>query len=152
MISPHLVSIFPKGALDNPDDILNLRIPRFDAEDIYAGYILQFPETHIPELSAKLYPPTPGQPTIRQYIAGVLLGSKVTLHLRDVTVRDILNAASIASGNVSFEDLNNFPCGWLYRIRTKDGQPIPQFVSISTLPFNWKDLRKQLASPGPDAR
>ena len=59
-ISGHMVSVYPRGAKENPEDILNLKVPKFDVDDVHAGSVLGLPVLAIPELRAKVFPATPG--------------------------------------------------------------------------------------------
>jgi len=140
VISEHTVSVYPKGAKEDPNDILNLRIPRFDVDDQDAGPILGFPDMFIPELQAKLFPPTPGQDQLFQYIGGVVPGPKVTLHLRDVTVREILNAVTVATENPKGDGRDDYPVSWRCRTGTMTGEVKPRCGAFHSLPPNAKEL------------
>ena len=140
VISAHTISIYPRGAKEDPNDILNLRIPKFDVDAQHAGTILGFPETFIPELQAKLAPSAPGQDQLFVYIGPVSPGPKVTLHLRDVTVREILNAVTVATENPKGNGRDDYPCSWIYRTRTHTGEVKPNWGTFFSLPPNWREL------------
>ena len=148
IVSQHTVSVFPRGAKDDPHNILNLRVPRFDVQDQHAGWILGFPSMFIPELDARLFPPTPGKQHkqhITMFIGPVPQGPKVTVHLRDVSIREILNAVSVATERPKGDGRDDAPYGWIYRSTTPAGEKKPYFGVIATLPPNWRDL----VFPGP---
>lgn len=140
VISEHTISIHPKGAKEDPNDILNLRIPKFDVDAQHAGTILGFPETFIPELRDRLYPSTPGQNQLFQYIGGVLPGPEVTLHLRDVTVREILNAVTVGTENPKGNGRDDYPVSWKCRSGTLTGEVKPRCGTFPSLPPNWREL------------
>jgi len=140
VVSEHTVSVYPRGAKEDPNDILNLRIPRFDVDGEDAGVVLVFPQQFIAELRAKLAPPTPGQDQIFVYSGPVSPGPKVTLHLRDMTVREILNAVTVATENPKGNGRDDYPCSWIYRTRTHTGEVKPNWGAFFSLPPNWREL------------
>jgi hypothetical protein len=140
VVSEHTVSVYPRGAKQDPSNILNLKIPRFDVDSEDAGPILAFPQQFIAELRAKLAPPTPGQDQIFVYSGPVSPGPKVTLHLRDVTVREILNAVTVATEIPKGNGRDDYPCSWIYRTRTHTGEVKPNWGAFFSLPPNWREL------------
>lgn len=140
VVSEHTVSVYPRGAKEDPNDILNFRIPKFDIDGVHAGTILGFPAMFIPELRAKLAPPTPGKPQIFIYAGPVPPGPKITLHLRNATVREILNAATVATENPEGDGRDDYPIGWIYRTSTRTGEKKPNWGVFLSLPPNWKEL------------
>src|SRR6516225_4924833 len=96
LVSKHMINIYPIGAETDSKDLLNMPVPRFDAISMDPTQILTSPTEYIPELEARLHPRTPAQPygygglTVRSNVP------PVTLHLKNTTVRGILNAASEA--------------------------------------------------------
>lgn len=114
ILSDHFVSIYPKAAITDPNDPLNLKIDRFDVSGEKAGLILTWPERFIPKLKARLTPPSERvghEKHIDLYVGPVAGGTDIALHLENVTVREILNAVS---GFTQREGLNGTPLGWLY--------------------------------------
>lgn len=100
VVSEHLVSVYPRAAMADRADPLNLRVRCFDVESERAGVILTWPERFIPELknrTAAALPESGKAHHIDIYVGPVAVGPLVTLHLRDVTVRQILNAVSAAT-------------------------------------------------------
>jgi hypothetical protein len=99
VLSEHMIDIYPKGAKDDARDPLNLRVQGFDFVDRRLGMLLGYPEAYILELRVRLVQRTVGRPYPVEY-PGIMMFSplepRTTLHLHDVTVRDILNAASEA--------------------------------------------------------
>jgi hypothetical protein len=141
VISEHLVNIYPAAAKDNPGDPLNMQIPHFDVDSQKAGVILSWPARFIPELYQRLASNTPSGPGqhIDLYVGAVAVGPEMTLHLRNVTVRQILNAVTEASdANAEVEA----PLGWEYSY-------VPQTEAthinrdswrlLMTVPPDWKE-------------
>ncbi len=52
--SGHLVTIYPKGADEDPEDVLNLRVARFHVDGERAGTIFTQPGRFMPELQGRL--------------------------------------------------------------------------------------------------
>jgi hypothetical protein len=67
--------VFPQGAKEDPDNVLNLKVTRFDVDHTQAGSILAFPFLCVPELQARLYPETPDKPRLIAF-SPKFLGSK----------------------------------------------------------------------------
>ncbi len=133
-VSEHMISVYPRGAKDDPNDLLNVKVPRFDVANAQAGPIMGFPDLFIPELHDKMFPVQPGRPQqITVYAGPVAVGPNVTLHLRNVTVREILNAVAVATEG-------DDPYGWIYRTTTQTGQRRPYWGVFPSNPPNWKDL------------
>lgn len=117
-VSPHLIEVFPRGADRDPQDLMNLRVARFDVSGVQAGSILSRPGDFIPRLRSKL--------TLRTGMRGGTLGSimtdvgppPITLHLRNVTVRQILDAVSEATEN---RTKPYAPLSWLYTFNPTPG-------------------------------
>jgi hypothetical protein len=100
VVSDHMVDIYPTGAKDDASDPLNLRVERFDFVDDRPGTLLNGPEAYISELRKRLVQRSKGPPYPVEYSSIIMVGMlepRITLHLRDVTVRQILNAASEAT-------------------------------------------------------
>ncbi|MEJ2010452.1 MAG: hypothetical protein P8Z30_20255 [Acidobacteriota bacterium] len=113
VVSDHLIDLYPKGAKKDPENLMNLRVSAFDTSDKDAYTILGNPRVVIPALDAALTPkPEPGKRLLTLYFGGYHPpGPPVTLHLKNATVRDILNAAAVASERF-FPDKE--PLGWVY--------------------------------------
>ena len=97
------------------------------------------PELFVPGLRARLHPGELG------YAASILSGGprNLTLHLQNVTLREILNAASQATESFP-ADLS--PSGWVYTFQPKPGLPAGGMHSWNTLltaPRDWKVPAKQ---------
>jgi len=145
VVSTHLISVYPSAAKQDPNSVLNTVISRFDVEGIRAGDILPAPFLYIPELRKRLFPPTEGKQQIFTYVGAGGVGPKVTLHLQNVTVREILNAVAIATEKGGE---GQAPLGWIYRpIRT--GWKAPRWGLFYSLPPNWKDLLEPPSSFAP---
>lgn len=121
VIDSHLIHVFPRGSTNDPDDLLNIKVKRFDVLAGSYDLLLKYPQYHIPELEVEL---------MRRSRAGgmavSMLGGgdvpKITLNLRDVTVRDILN--SIALETLQFRTGRHNPTGWIYTFRIDKSVPL----------------------------
>jgi hypothetical protein len=71
------------------------------------------------------------------YIGPVIQGPEVTVHLADVTVRDALNAISIATESAPGDE--DYPVGWIYRSAAESNADRPRFGGILTLPPDWRE-------------
>lgn len=138
LVSEHMINIYPSGAERDPKDLLNTPVPQFDAISVDPIQILTTPSEYIPELEARLQPRTSAQP---YGYGGVRTRSKVpavTLHLKNTTVREILNAAS--------EAMEEFPpqyppVGWAYLLQPDPSLPAGgkhSWMFIFSASNNWK--------------
>lgn len=137
IVSEHLINIYPVGANQDPGDLLNLRVPRFDAVNAQPGDILTHPEMFIPELEARLVRRRPGEPSgvCGTFLPGV---GPATLHLRGVTVRQILNAVTKATEKFPAE---RPPLGWICSFEADATMPAGGKYSWSvhtSVPHDWK--------------
>lgn len=108
----YLINVFPLSAKHDPNDLLNIRVSSFDVKDQPVDMLISHPEMFVPQLDARLralrHVP-PGTHTL-----GPGLGSgdpKISLHLQNVTVREILNAVSASTERFA-EPYT--PLGWVY--------------------------------------
>lgn len=131
VVSRHLINIYPAAARDDPRDLLNLRIASFDVVAELPTDILTRPYDFIPALKARLGPPERSW-TGRGFLT---LGPRVTLHLTNATVREILNAVSEAAER---HLPKVFPPGWLCTIRPDPSSPTGGAYSWMPL-FSWPD-------------
>jgi hypothetical protein len=148
--SAHFISVAPKRMRSDPADLLNLKVARFDVEGVQSGKILTWPESVIPELMRVMYPDKPGDPqAVHVYMGlGVSIGPLVTLHLRDTTVREILDAVSIETEIGALK--NGLALGWLSTMEhKKDLTPTLKWQLLTTAPGNWKQLRTDAHTPTP---
>jgi hypothetical protein len=144
--SPHFISIAPKQLRNDPKDILNRSIATFDVDGIQSGEILTWPERFVPELWRVLHQETPGKQQVYVYQGiGVAIGPLVTLHLRDTTLREILDSVSIATEAAGPHAL---PLGWVFSMEpTEDAGPAPKWHLMVGAPGNWKQLRTSELQP-----
>lgn len=71
VMSEHLINLRPKGAQDDPDDILNFRVREFDWVSKPAYAILNDPRYTIPGVNEALRPkPEPGKQILELYQGG----------------------------------------------------------------------------------
>ncbi len=136
----HLINIYPEGAKTNPENVLNIRVQRFDVVNEPPSSVLSAPQRFIPELNKRLTaPPRAGEPT---GTAGPVMrpvgGPRVTLHLRNVTVRQILNSVSEATQH---SPAGFRPLGWVYSFQPDPASPVGgthAWTSHGSVPSNWK--------------
>jgi len=139
-VSEHLINIYPVRAKEDPKDVLNILVPRLDIVDKQAGDILSRPKDFIPQLAERLAPPTrPGHTGgTPMSILSDVGPPTTTLHLRNVTVCQILNAASEAT--------EEFPAkymayGWVYSFDPDPTLPAGgkhSWAVLWSVPYDWK--------------
>ncbi len=142
IVSDHLIGLRPFKAKQDPDNILNLRVASFDMVSKPAYAILDGPHVVIPELKQTLAPkPGPGEQVIELYFGGYHGGPPITLHLKNVTVREILNAAAVASEPFA---PSQKPRGWFYAFDPDppEGPPRHSWKSFLSLPADWSLRQK----------
>src|SRR5208283_5572906 len=105
-----------------------------------AYLILEAPRRVIPELDNVLRPkPKPGEQVVELYVGGMHGGPLVTLHIANVTIRDIFNATSVAT-EPSFADHNaNAPRGWFFTFDPSPpaGKSKYNWQTFFALPGDW---------------
>lgn len=115
MVGEHLINVFPAAAKKDPHNVLNLLVDHFDVANQQPGSILSRPEDFIPELeqllTLKRKRTGPPQPSGYGGVRMLGTGPAVTLHLKNVTVRQVLNAVTEATEN---SPPNYSPLGWIY--------------------------------------
>jgi hypothetical protein len=139
VVSEHMINIYPAGAKKNPADLLNTPVPKFDVVDVDPGGVLTRPADFIPELATRLRPKTSTGAQLSGIVGSVLRSNvTITLHLKDTTVRRILNAASEATEQFP-PDLQ--PIGWTYLFQPDPASPIGgkhSWAFLFSAPRNWK--------------
>jgi hypothetical protein len=152
ILSPHFVSVYPKAALADPNDPLNVRASQFQVAGERAGVILTWPERFIPELAKRSAPTASGGPTSKHidlYVGPVAGGPVVNLTLRNVTVRQILDAVSEATQGSGPHDA---PLGWEYSFDPRSSFApggIQSWRLLMTLPHNWLDQVRKSGTSAP---
>ncbi len=141
IVSRHLINVYPAGANHDPDNVLNTRVARLDLV-VKPGSIFSHPQDFIPELNERLHPEAAGaQPSGR--IGEVMEGTEqsVTLHLTDVTVREILNA--VTEEWLKSAEGAQMPVGWLYSYDPDAAPPSEKHAwgFQFGLPDDWKKWR-----------
>ena len=141
VVSEHLINIYPAGAKQDPDDILNTYVAQFDIA-ARPGSILSSPQDFVPELRERLHPKsittTQGSGTAGPGLEGT--EAPLHLHLRNVTVRQILNA--VTEQWERSEENNAMPVGWLYSYDTETtGNERHVWTFQWSLPNGWKKWR-----------
>lgn len=145
VVSQHLINIYPAGAETDPDDALNLRIKQFDVSSRPPDVIMNLPTMFMPGLAERLAqrktgPPLPVE-SRGEWIESV--GPKVTLHLRNMTVREILNRVSEASEELLAKYL---PLGWVASLRPDPALATGwaySFRAFLTVPSTWKQQKRK---------
>jgi hypothetical protein len=146
VVSAHLINVFPQGADRDLDDLLNLRVAQFDVVDQHPDRVLISPDDFIGELRARLRPPGGG-------VLGEVLesasGPRTTLHLRNVTVRQIFNAVTEATENFLAECE---PLGWVWLFNDDPSFKADPHLAgggryssfpLSSVPHDWKAQREK---------
>jgi hypothetical protein len=138
-VGHHLINIWPKGAGADPKNILNLRVERFEVVNEPPSSVLSMPQRFIPELYRVLTDTQVGRPSgTAGSIKRPVGGPRVTLHLRNVTVRQILNSVSEASEQSPVEFM---PLGWVCSVQpdsTARGGVRSVWRIHWSVPSNWK--------------
>jgi hypothetical protein len=111
VVSSHLINVYPAGADQDPDNILNTVIAQVE---VFArpGLVLSRPADFIPELKNRLLARSNvAQP--RGTLGEVLEGSEapIRLALKNVSVRQVLNAVSQEWAQSPEPET---PAGWIY--------------------------------------
>lgn len=140
VISDHLINVYPSLAKQDPFNVLNTRVQRFEVVDEQADGILYSPGDFIPELNERLIPKR-GPPQPSGYSGPGLrsIGPGVTLHLENVTVRQVLNAVSEATTEFP---ANYSPLGWVYLFEPDPTSPVGGKHSWTvhwSAPSTWKE-------------
>jgi hypothetical protein len=151
VISEHMINIYPRGANKNPEDLLNTPVPQFDAVNVDPGGILTSPSDFIPELAVRLRPKTSAGPQPSGFGGSVFRsnGPSITLHMKDTTVRQILNAASEVMEQFP---PNHQPVGWTYLFQPDPASPgggKHSWAFLFSAPRNWKQDAAR-SGPMPD--
>lgn len=118
VVAPNVIHVYPRGAKDNPHDLLNVPVTDFEITYQY-DLLLKYPYVLIPSLQAEV---------MRRGKAGGIVGSmmggaespKVSVRLRRGTVRDVLN--QVAQRTVEFQETP--PSGWLYALKIEPSKPL----------------------------
>lgn len=140
IVSDHLVNIFPAGAKRDVDDPLNTPVQKFDIVDEQADWILAKPQEAIRELRSRLSGGQDHNGQLASFLGPGLrsIGLNVTLHLHNVTVREILNAVAVATEEFPTD---RPPLGWACSSDMPKGtsrQEIFPCKVLNTAPRNWK--------------
>jgi hypothetical protein len=140
VVSSHIVNVCPQGSREDTHNLLNLRVERFDLDNEAPDDVLSRPADFIPALKAALTPPTEGRPVPRSWSGPGLtsIGPVIRLHLRDVTLREILNSVSDAMRDFPPE---LSPSGWVHRFEPDSQLPTGakhSWGGLWTVPSDWK--------------
>jgi hypothetical protein len=149
VVSPHLINVQPVGAEKNAQDILNIRVEDFDVVGEQPSSLLSAPQFFIAQLRQRLAPPNVGPPHPGGTAGPIMRGSGpgVTLHLRNVTIRELLNAVS--EGTESFPAQYS-PLGWFYSFEPDPASPAGgkhSWMWLISVPHNWKEEAEKGKNP-----
>ncbi len=140
LVPAHIVHIFPAGADKDPANPLNIRVRKLDLNGVKPQTFLSHPADYIAELDAFLHPPAPGAPQPSGYSGHGFEANepKITLSLRDATVRQALDAVSAS--------MENFPppyspLGWVYSFepKTASGSSLHTWAPLSSVQWDWRE-------------
>jgi hypothetical protein len=134
--SEHMINIYPIGAKNSS----TRPYLKFDAVDVDLGGILTGPADFIPELAVRLRRKTSGGPQPSGTGGSALRDDvpAITLHMKNTTVRQILNAASEATEGFP---PNHQPIGWTYLFQPEPASPSGgkhSWAFLFSAPRNWK--------------
>jgi len=111
-IAPHLVNVLPRESVSDPNDLLDLQIPRFELRNVSPSNFLSNPARFIPELKAALsrgkHPGCEIGPGLSDKAPGI------TLSLGNSTLREAMNRVSAATIS-SAERNEGSAFGWVYQ-------------------------------------
>lgn len=141
VVGERLINVYPAGADKDPQNVLNTPVEQFDIKDEQATSVLGAPQLFVNELKRRLTPPTAEQApqpggSVGPRLRGTTPG--VTLHLKNVTVREILNAVS---GATEHFPPDHSPLGWVYYFQPEPSWPAGgshRWKFHLSTPTNWK--------------
>lgn len=141
VVGQHVVNVYAAKMKNDPRSVLNLRVERFDITNEQPSSVLSQPQLFIPELRQRLTPAMSGSPRPTGTAGVIVRGTEppVSLHLRNVTLRQILSAISEATeGSPS----NYSPLGWVYSFEPNPALPAGgkhSWMWLISVPHNWKE-------------
>ena len=121
VIGSELVHVFPVGANKDPQDLLNTKVKLFSVSGISYDLVLKYPYYYIPELSAEVARRSKSSEAVGHTMGNVGVPT-ITITLRDVTVRDILN--EIARRAAMASKSKQIHTGWIYTFRVDKFSPL----------------------------
>ncbi|MFQ5664109.1 MAG: hypothetical protein ACE5HL_09770 [Terriglobia bacterium] len=121
LVDSNAIHVFPRNAKTDPNDLLNVKVKHFEVSAAPYDLLLKYPQYHIPELQVELIRRSKAGGVVGHMMGGVDV-PKVTLSLRDVTVRDVLNA--IAQQTLEFAGSQHAATGWIYTFRIGESVPL----------------------------
>jgi hypothetical protein len=151
VVSQHMINIYPVGAKNDSRDLLNIQVPKFDLVNVDPAQVLTNPTDFISELAPRLRPKTSAGPQPSGYGGSVFRGFNdptISLHMKDTTVRQILNATSEAMEQFPPD---RQPIGWTYLFQPDPASPTGgkhSWAFLFSAPRNWK---QDAAKSGPNA-
>jgi len=119
VIDSRLIHVLPRGAKQDPTDLLNVRVRNLEIRDQQYDILFNYPQYFIPELEQAIE-----RRSGTQGYAASMMGSvdlpRVSISMRTGTVRDVLNR--IAQKTEDFSRLP--PTGWIYTFRIDEASPL----------------------------
>jgi len=127
----NLIHVYPKNAKEDPDNLLNVKIKEFEVHQ-YDLYKAIYHIAHLaPELRDLLQRKMRSGSVPGSSISGDMdpVRPKISLKLKNVTVRDILNEIAGQSNKVSSGNRDFPPVGWLYEFRVDETSALGGYPS-----------------------
>jgi hypothetical protein len=110
-VDPHLVNVFPRDAISDPSDLLNLSIPYLKLQSVSPSNFLSNPARYVPELKIALNGVKHAGCEIGPGLSDK--GPGIALSLSKPTLREAMNRVSQAS--ISLAQRGQGPAfGWVY--------------------------------------
>lgn len=144
-ISEHVIEVYPVEEWSDPADVLNLRVGNFVVKNETATNIFSKPTRFIPELRDYLLKGKTVQAcgSIGPGLSSA--GPGITLDLRGMTVRQILDSAAEADATLrAHAKTHDLPVGWLHRVEGDHQSELVHIWSfLSTVPREWEHYLPQ---------
>ena len=141
-VSEHLVIVYKAGSQSDPQNVLNVRIAKFQVSNVPPLTILGNPARFMPELRARLEEPS-GHPSCGVIGPGLgAIGPGITLTLQNLTVCEILNRVAEASSTLAVESDSPsvVPLGWIHivHVSTRESKKVHEWRFYSATPKSWR--------------
>jgi hypothetical protein len=139
LVSEHVIEVCPIRESLDPTDALNLRVGDFSVANTPAADIFSKPARFIPELRNYLL-----QGKVVQACGSIgpgfgSAGPGIKLELRNVTVREVLDAVAEADATLqAHSDTHTLPVGWVHKeALDKEGHVVNTWSFLASVPHSW---------------